>query len=229
MKPDWYYDDLTQVGLDFAEDAQVASYDARQKGDAAGARALLQGLELKTGQRYADIGCGTGLLAVEAAKLGAEVTAIDISPAMLKAAQGRAGDTGVTIQTLHAGFLSLPDDLGGFDLVTSCFAFHHLPDFWKAEALMRLKTHISPEGRFFLRDVVFSCPPQEIASAVESWARYLSDHTGYGRDELAVHLRAEHSTFDWILEGLLERAGYRILTSKKTPPVYADYLCQPLA
>ena len=38
---------------------------------------------LQRGWRVADIGCGNGVLATEAALMGAEVDAIDISPAML--------------------------------------------------------------------------------------------------------------------------------------------------
>ena len=33
-RPDWYYDDLEQVGTDFADQAQVATHDARQSDDA---------------------------------------------------------------------------------------------------------------------------------------------------------------------------------------------------
>lgn len=229
MKPDWYYDDLKQVGLDFADEAQVASYDDRQQEDVKKARQLLEELNLGAGASYADLGCGTGLLAVEAAKLGAEVTAIDVSQAMLKAVEAHAAKAGVRVVTVNAGFLSLPENLGAFDLISSCFAFHHLPDFWKAEALVRLKAKLKPGGRVFLRDVVFACPPAQIEATVEDWARYISENTGYARDEVATHVREEHSTFDWILEGMIERAGYRLLRCERTPPVYADYLCEVVA
>jgi cyclopropane fatty-acyl-phospholipid synthase-like methyltransferase len=229
MKPDWYYDDLRQVGVDFADARQVESYDRRQQDDPAAARKLLEGLGLEAGQRFADIGCGTGVLAVEAAKIGAVVTAIDISPAMLAAVERRAAAEEVALKTEQAGFLSLDPGMEPLDLVTSCFAFHHLPDFWKAEALARLKGLIAPGGRLFLRDVIFSCAPAEIGETVEAWAAYMRENTGYRRDEVATHVREEHSTFDWIVEGLLERAGYRILKTEAWPPVYRDYLAAPIA
>lgn len=52
-------------------------------------------LELAVGTSFAhtkllDIGCGTGLLAVQLAKKGAEVIGIDISPSMLEVAKARA-------------------------------------------------------------------------------------------------------------------------------------------
>lgn len=42
-----------------------------------------------TGARLLDAGCGTGALAVEAAKRGADVTAIDLSPTLVKLADDR--------------------------------------------------------------------------------------------------------------------------------------------
>jgi 2-polyprenyl-3-methyl-5-hydroxy-6-metoxy-1,4-benzoquinol methylase len=46
-------------------------------------------LGVQRGWRVADIGCGNGVLACEAALMGAEVDAIDISPAMLALAKSR--------------------------------------------------------------------------------------------------------------------------------------------
>ena len=73
---DWYYTQRRQLGLDSA----VASiYDRHDDSDLR-ARAALTMLGLQKGWRVADIGCGNGVLACEAALMGAEVDAIDISP-----------------------------------------------------------------------------------------------------------------------------------------------------
>jgi len=66
------------------------------------ARAALTMLGVQPGWRLADIGCGNGVLACEAAQLGAEVDAIDISPAMLALAKIQAGDRKVAIRTQSA-------------------------------------------------------------------------------------------------------------------------------
>ena len=95
--------------------------------------------------------------------------------------------------------------------------------------MARLREVLAPGGRLFLRDVIFSCAPADIAGTVEAWATYMRKNTGYSREEVATHLREEHSTFDWIIEGLLERAGYRILRTEAWPPVYRDYLAAPIA
>lgn len=61
--PDWHYDEARQVGLDFADGTEVASYDERQNGSLDEDRALLRDLGLALSHVLADIGCGTGLLA----------------------------------------------------------------------------------------------------------------------------------------------------------------------
>ena len=66
---DWYYTQRRQVGLDTA----VASiYDVSEDSDARARQALTM-LGVKPGWRIADIGCGNGVLATEAALMGAEV------------------------------------------------------------------------------------------------------------------------------------------------------------
>ncbi len=37
-------------------------------------------------------------------------------------------------------------------------------------------------------------------------------------------LRDEHSTYDWIMEGLIKQAGLQLLTAEYSNDVYADYL-----
>src|SRR5271154_3373877 len=96
---DWYYNQRRQIGLD---SAVAAIYDRHDDSDLR-ARAALTMLGVKPGWRMADIGCGNGVLACEAALLGAEVDAIDISPAMLALADIQAMDRRVSIRTQSAG------------------------------------------------------------------------------------------------------------------------------
>ena len=88
LSRDWYYNQRGRLGLDTA----VASiYDRHDDSDIR-ARAALKMLGVEKGWRVADIGCGNGVLATEAALMGAEVDAIDISPAMLGLAEIYARD-----------------------------------------------------------------------------------------------------------------------------------------
>src|SRR5207237_3536569 len=99
---DWYYNERRRIGLDSA----VASiYDRHDDSDLR-ARSALTMLGVKKGWRIADIGCGNGVLATEAALMGAEVDAIDISPAMLALAEVYARARRAPVRTQSGGLLT---------------------------------------------------------------------------------------------------------------------------
>ena len=224
---DWYYNDLRQVGVDFTNPVQVSTYDARQRSTDAAASQLLQELGVHHGAVLADIGCGTGVLACQAALLGCEVIAIDISNAMLAATRSRASQLGAHgITTRQAGFLTFAAAPESIDIVTTQYALHHLSDFWKLVALQRIHRSLKAGGLLFLRDVVFSCEPALLPETVESWLKWMQAERGYTREENATHVREEHSTFSWVMEGLLERAGFQVGSPKYTLGVYATYIAR---
>src|SRR5580692_2390688 len=165
---DWYYNERRRIGLDSA----VASIYASDDDSDIRARAALTMLGVQRGWRVADIGCGSGVLACEAALMGAEVDAIDISPAMLALAEIQARDRKVAIRTQSAGLLSFAYRPNSYDLIVSEFALHHLPDFWKAVALARIFCALKPGSSFFLRDIVFVGMPDGPERSVEQWADF---------------------------------------------------------
>jgi magnesium-protoporphyrin O-methyltransferase len=78
-----------------------------------------------TGQRVLDAGCGTGALAVEAARRGAEVVAIDIAGQLVAlAAERAAGQHGPGRIEFHVGDAFSPT-LGAFDHVVSMDVLIH--------------------------------------------------------------------------------------------------------
>jgi ribosomal protein L11 methyltransferase len=81
-------------------------------------RLVLRFLEenVRRGDRVLDYGCGSGILAIVAAKLGAgEISAVDIDPQALETAAANANDNGVALQ------LAAPESLlpGTYDLVVA--------------------------------------------------------------------------------------------------------------
>src|SRR3954453_13166898 len=142
---DWYYNQRRQLGLDSA----VASiYDRHDDSDLR-ARAALTMLGVQKGWRVADIGCGNGVLACEAALMGAEVDAIDISPAMLALANIQARDRKVAIRTQPAGMRSFAYPPNSYDLIVSEFTVHHLPYFGKAVARAIIFAAITAAGNSY--------------------------------------------------------------------------------
>ncbi|WP_043360869.1 magnesium protoporphyrin IX methyltransferase [Belnapia sp. F-4-1] len=78
-----------------------------------------------TGRRLLDAGCGTGALAVEAARRGAHVTAIDLSPTLVALAAERAsGRTGPGHVDFLTGDMQDPA-LGKFDHVVAMDSLIH--------------------------------------------------------------------------------------------------------
>ena len=226
---DWWYDDRRQVGLDFEDEAQVATYDARQGGAAERDRALLQTLGLSANMAMADIGCGTGILVCEAALMCRSAVGIDVSAAMLAAARSRGERLGcANLRFERAGFLSFEVADRSFDLITTKNALHHLPDFWKALALSRMHAALRPGGRLYIRDVMFADPPYRLAAAAESWIDWMTANTGYSREEGAAHVRDEHSTFAWVIDRLLADCGFRVV-ERSQDGVYGAFVAERVA
>src|SRR6202142_1113448 len=205
---DWYYNQRRRIGLD---SAVAAIYDRHDDSDLR-ARAALAMLGVRPGWRLADIGCGNGVLAVEAALLGAEVDAIDISPAMLALAKIQARDRKVAIRTQSAGLLSFAYQPNSYDLVVSEFALHHLPDFWKAVGLARIFRALKPGANFYLGDIVFVGMPDGPERDVTEWADFNIKNHGFSRDSVVAHMRDEHSTFGWVIERMLADVGFTLVS-----------------
>ncbi|MFZ5963562.1 magnesium protoporphyrin IX methyltransferase [Thalassococcus sp. BH17M4-6] len=71
-----------------------------------------------TGLRVLDAGCGTGLMTAELAQRGAEVVAVDISPALIGIAEARL-DADLRDRVTFASGDMLSADLGAFDHVVA--------------------------------------------------------------------------------------------------------------
>src|ERR1700753_863153 len=175
LSRDWYYNQRGGIGLDTAV---AAIYDRHDDSDIR-ARAALKMLGVQKGWRVADIGCGNGVLATEAALMGAEVDAVDISPAMLALAEVYAKDRRAQIRTQPAGLLSFAYRPNSYDLIVSEFTLHHLPDFWKAVAMSRIYNALKPGACFFLRDIVFVNMPDGASRSVEAWAAFNVRNQGF--------------------------------------------------
>lgn len=94
------------------------------------------------GRRVLDAGCGTGALAVEAARRGAHVVAIDVSAALIEVARTRRPTDlrGGSID-FHVGDMLNPD-LGAFDHVVAMDSLIHYPADDIAAALTALAPRV---------------------------------------------------------------------------------------
>ena len=111
-------------------------------------------------RRILELGTGTG----ETAGLllqrhrGARLVGIDESPAMLAAARELLPAARVE---LIAARLQDPLPTGEFDLVASALAVHHLDPGEKADLFRRVRSVLTPGGRFTLADLVVPSDPAD--------------------------------------------------------------------
>ncbi|MGR8921081.1 MAG: class I SAM-dependent methyltransferase, partial [Gammaproteobacteria bacterium] len=73
------------------------------------------------GDRVLDVGCGTGVVALTAARAGARVTGADLTPALLERARENAALAGLDVSFEEADVEALPFDNASFDIVLSQF------------------------------------------------------------------------------------------------------------
>ena len=103
---------------------------------------------LRFGAKVLDVACGTGNLAVIAARRGCEVSGVDIASNLIAQARIRADAAGLRIDFQEGDAEALPFDGSQFDLVVSMFGvmFAPRPDVVTAELLRVTK----PGGRIAL-------------------------------------------------------------------------------
>ena len=224
----WQYDEFRQVGTDYNDLAQVEAYDSRhsQFRDIDGeCQAILGALDLTPKSSLIEIGTGTGAFAIHAAHHCAKVYATDVSQLMLDYAARKARDANVVnISFQHAGFLTYNHQDQPVDAIVTCMAFHHIPDFWKGIALHRMNNMLKHGGQLYLKDVIFE--DADVTTNISRWIDHMAERGGEKlRAGIAAHIREEYSTSDWIIEGLLTRAGFKIQDSQVHEGVVGTYQC----
>nr|WP_315474642.1 magnesium protoporphyrin IX methyltransferase [uncultured Sandarakinorhabdus sp.] len=90
-----------------------------------------------SGRRILDAGCGTGMLAIEAARRGADVVGIDVSPQLIEIGKERLPDDVKGKISLHAGDM-LDPAYGHFDHIVSMDVLIHYESDQIAAATAKL-------------------------------------------------------------------------------------------
>jgi putative AdoMet-dependent methyltransferase len=225
----WQYDEMKQIGKDYGSLAEVEAYDARHgkfRNVKKENEDILERLDVKADQLVIEFGTGTGVFALQAARRCAHVYAVDVSRAMLEYAKRKTAKEGITNVTFcHGGFLTYSHAASPADAIVTNTALHHLPDFWKGMALLRLNKMLKSGGQLYLSDVIFE--DRDVRKNIDRFMAKLEQAAGPDiRKDVEAHIRQEYSTYDWIMDGLLERAGFQILCKTIHEGVIGRYLCR---
>lgn len=116
---------------------------------------LVEHAGIHRGMRVLDVGCGTGVVSVTAARTGATVTGLDLTPELLEVARANARIADVEVEWREGDVEQLPFEPNTFDAVLSQFGhmFAPRPDVAVSEMLRVLK----PGGT-----IAFSTWPPEL-------------------------------------------------------------------
>lgn len=225
----WWLDELRTVGPEHLDVAYVAGYDAKAQVDPADDIRTLSALGMDGTSTVVDLGAGTGSFTVAAARVAGSVVAVDPSPAMTGALRQRLATAQLAnVTVVEAGFLTYEHQGEPVDFVYTRNALHQLPDFWKVVALRQIGRLLRPGGVLQLRDLVFQVEPDQLEATIDAWiaGAAVDPARGYTAPEFAEHVRSEHSTFTWLFDVMLDRAGLDIIDRQVRSSIYATYTCR---
>lgn len=214
MTHKWQYDEMKQVGIDYTDLKNIEDYDSniqKIRNFKKEFEEIFDYINISSDQIIIEFGAGTGEFALEAAELCSKVYAIDVSKSMIDFAKNKARQRKIdNIQFYNAGFLTY-ENAEKVDAIITQLALHHLPDFWKMIALRRMANMLKPEGKLFIRDVVYSFDTDNYIQFFDNWVEKIGLSMGekFIKDAI-VTVREEYPTLSFIMEELINRSGFHI-------------------
>ncbi|BDZ70467.1 class I SAM-dependent methyltransferase [Methanobacterium petrolearium] len=231
--PNWYYEEKTP-GVDYLNPKIAQKYDAEHqkfRNFKEESEHIVQVMEITPEDTVMDFGCGTGGVALNLAKYCDKVICVDISREMLDVLENKAKKLNINnIETYSAGFLTYNHNWQDkVNKIVSMVALHHLPDFWKSVALLKMAEILKPGEKLYLFDIIFTFNIQDHQKSIEKMIKDMQDVAGDSMaHETEIHIKDEFSTYDWIMEGLLEKTGFLIDSKKIKSSNFVEYICSKL-
>ena len=184
------------------------------------------------GARVLDVGCGGGLLSESLAAAGADVTAIDLAPGLLKVARLHGLESGVQVDYRQSSVEALAAEMpAAFDAITCMEMLEHVPD--PGSVLHACASLLKPGGRLFVSTL--NRTPAAFALAIvgaEYIARMLPRGTHQYRDfirpsELGAWLRESGLQLEDVSGLAYEPWANRARVSRRTDVNYLASAVKP--
>ncbi|HAR64344.1 MAG TPA: class I SAM-dependent methyltransferase [Candidatus Margulisbacteria bacterium] len=227
----WIYNEFKHCGVDYADVKQAENYDNQHQKFRNYEQELIGMIEFLSLQNtqemtLIDLGCGTGATAILASAKFKRIYAVDVSEVMINQAKTKMATIN-NIEFINSGFLSYEHKAEPADIVLTKAAFHHLPDFWKQIALINMNKMLKLGGILYIFDIVFHFEPTEYKNKINDWVTGFEIKAGKEfRTEVETHIRDEFSTFNWVMEGMLKKAGFIIEKSRTSDGFITEYFCK---
>lgn len=109
---------------------------------------VVEALDARPGDRWLDLATGTGAVAELAARRGAQVTGLDLAPALIETAVERAREQGLEINYVVGDCEDLQLEDASFDVLSSTCGQMFAPDH--AATARELTRVVRPDGRIAL-------------------------------------------------------------------------------
>lgn len=179
-------------------DETVIGHDLEYKEVFSHYEQILEAVAARSFGHVVEFGVGTGNLTQKLLANGLVVTGIEPSPSMRKIAEEKLGERAMIID---GDFLHFPE-LKNIDTLVSTYAFHHLTDEEKAEAVAHYGTLLSKGGRIVFADTMYE--------SEEDYNNTIVKAKNKGFHNLAKDLETEYYTTIPFLKNILEKYSFSV-------------------
>jgi len=164
---------------------------------------------VEAGMRVLDVACGTGNAALPAARIGAQVTGLDLVPELLDGGREKAAAAGVEIDWVEGDAEELPFEDGAFDRVFSTFGHMFAPRHRRtADEMLRVCREggviatccWTPEGTVgdvFRVSASYTPPPPDFASPPILWGTEEHVREMFGSAATDFEFERHSATIEW--------------------------------
>ncbi len=168
---------------------------------------ILQTVADRVKGNIAEFGVGTGNLTLKLLEKGNQVVGFEPSSIMREKAQEKL----IHATIVNGDFLEFQTDMP-IDAFVSTYAFHHLTDAEKAEAVSKYSSLLAKNGKVVFADTVFECEATKVEVIQSSKKK--------GFLNLAQDLETEYYTTIPVLRRIFEANGFSVQFKQLNPFVW---------